>query len=291
MSEIRDSELVLAPNGSLYHINMKGENLADDVILVGDPGRIEMFKGFFDSIEFESQNREMHALTGQYRGHRFTALSTGMGCDNIDIVMTELDAAANIDLETRTVKFSLRKLNIVRIGTSGSLQGDVPVGSFVASAYSVGMDGLMNYYEHSDSDFETDMQKALCKHMMFPPSMAEPYCVKCGAGLYDTVAKNMVKAITATAPGFYAPQGRRIRLRPTLSSLNERLASFSWKGVPIVNLEMETSAIYGFSRLMGHEALTVCLIIANRVSGTFLNDYHDAMGKLILHVLDSLADR
>ena len=288
MSELKSSELVLAPSGSLYHINMTGDNLADDIFLVGDPGRVNMFKDLFDSVEFESLNRELHALTGLYRGHRFTALSTGMGCDNIDIVLTELDAAANIDLKTRTVRNTHRTLNMIRIGTSGSLHSEIPVGSLMASEYAVGLDGLLNYYVHDDNQFEEDMTQAFLRHMQFPDRLARPYCVKCSTSLLERVAGGMVHGITATAPGFYAPQGRNIRIAPALDDLNEKLATFCWNGLKITNLEMETSAIYGLARLMGHNALTVCLIIANRADGTFLNEYHDRMKDTIVAVMDSI---
>lgn len=285
---LKSSELVLAPNGSLYHINMKGENLADDIFLVGDPERVNMFKKIFDTIEYESQNRELHALTGAYHGHRFTALSTGMGCDNIDIVVTELDAAANIDLEKGEVKEAHRRLNMVRIGTSGSLHSEIPVGTLVASAYAVGLDGLLNYYEHDDNELEEAMTEAFVKHMDFSPRLARPYCVKGSGELLGKVADITVKGITATAPGFYAPQGRHIRIAPSIGDLNEKLASFEWDGLKVTNLEMETSAIYGLSKIMGHEALTVCLIIANRADGTFLNDYHDKMRDTIVKIMDRM---
>lgn len=286
MNGLKSSELVLAPNGSLYHINMTGKKLADDIFLVGDPDRVNIFKGIFDNIEYESQNRELHALTGTYHGHRFTALSTGMGCDNIDIVVTELDAAANIDLDSRTIKSTHRTLNMVRIGTSGSLHSEIPVGSLVASAYAIGLDGLLNYYEHSDDQFEELMTQAFVEHMQFSDRLARPYCVKGSQVLLDKVSDISVKGITATAPGFYAPQGRHIRIAPSVKDLNEKLASFQWDGMKVTNLEMETSAIYGLSKIMGHNALTVCLIIANRADGTFLNDYHETMRETIVKIME-----
>ncbi len=288
MNELKSSELVLAPSGSLYHINMTGEQLADDIFLVGDPNRVNMFKTLFDSIEFESQNREIHSLTGRYKGHRFTALSTGMGCDNIDIVVTELDAAANIDLASRTVKAEHRTLNMVRIGTSGSLHSDIPVGSLVASAYAIGLDGLLNYYQHDDSQLDEPMAQAFERHMQLPSRMARPYCVAGSPTLLQRVAPFTRQGITATAPGFYAPQGRNIRIAPSISDLNEKLATFSWNNLKVTNLEMETSAIYGLSALMGHNALTVCLIIANRADGTFLNSYHDQMRDAIVRIMDTM---
>ncbi len=286
---MKSSELVLSPNGSLYHINMTGQNLADDIFLVGDPGRVNMFKELFDGIEYESMNRELHALTGTYHGHRFTALSTGMGCDNIDIVVTELDAAANIDLASRTIKPNHRTLNMVRIGTSGSLHSEIPCGSLVASAYAIGLDGLLNYYEHDDLQLEEKMTQAFEKHMQFSQRLARPYCVKGSETLLDKVADITVKGITATAPGFYAPQGRNIRIAPAIKDLNERLSTFEWNGLKITNLEMETSAIYGLSKIMGHNALTVCLIIANRADGTFLNEYHSQMRDTIVNIMNRMA--
>lgn len=285
---IKSSELVLAPDGSLYHIHLTADTLADDVILVGDPGRVEMFKEIFDSVEHESYNREMHAVTGQYHGHRFTALSTGMGCDNIDIVVSELDAAANIDLQQRTPKNTHRSLNLVRIGTSGSLHSDVPVGSLVASKHVVGLDGLLNYYRHDPSQLNEPLNEAFIKHMQFDACFSKPYSADAGTRLFDKVTDGMHHVITATAPGFYAPQGRALRIEPSIADLNERLATFSWNGCRLTNLEMETSAIYGLSAIMGHQALTVCLIIANRADGTFLSDYHPQMRECIARVLDSL---
>lgn len=286
---IKASELVMAPNGSLYHINLKGDTLADDILLVGDPARVNMFKDIFDNVEYESMNREMHALTGSYHGHRFTALSTGMGCDNIDIVATELDAAANFDLESRTPLTNHRKLRMVRIGTSGSLQADIPCGSLVAARYAIGLDGLLNYYQHDDQGFEKEMEQAFVTHMNLSDRLATPYCVRGSQSLLSQVASDMHHGITVTAPGFYGPQGRHIRLAPSIEQLNEHLAEFSWNGTPVTNLEMETSAIYGFANALSHEALTVCLIIANRPTGTFLNDYHDAMRQTIGTVMERLS--
>lgn len=292
---MKASELVLAPDGKLYHIHLDSSTLADKVLLVGDPGRVEMFKGIFDSIEYESYNREMHALTGSYHGSRMTALSTGMGCDNIDIVMTELDAALRVkDGEWRAE--SDRHLQLVRIGTSGSLQADIDCGSPVASAYAVGLDGLMNYYKeweavNSQPSAASEMEQAFVQHLGLDNRLAHPYCVKGSSLLLNKIAGDMHHGITATAPGFYGPQGRTIRLHPSIEDLNEKLASFRppTSDLRITNLEMETSAIYGFSHLLGHEALTVCLIIANRPLGTFLNDYHDPMRQLVGTVVERLA--
>lgn len=276
---MKPSELPLAPDGSLYHIRLTSSTLANKVLLVGDPERVNMFKEIFDSVEFESQNRELHALTGTYHGTRMTALSTGMGCDNIDIVMTELDVAADS-----------RSLQIVRIGTSGSLQEDIDCGSYVASAYAIGLDGLMNYYKEwiEKNGKWKDLEDAFLQHMGLDNSLARPYCVKGSEMLLNKIAFDMHHGITATAPGFYGPQGRTVRLHPSIENLNEKLASFSYDGTHVTNLEMETSAIFGFSHLLGHEALTVCLIIANRPKGTFLNDYHPQMRELVGRVVERL---
>lgn len=289
-NNIKESELVLSPEGRLYHIGLTGPTLADDIILVGDPGRVEMFRKFFDSVEYESRNREMVALTGCIRSHRLTVLSTGMGCDNIDIVMTELDAAANIDLATRRPRTERRRLRMVRIGTCGSLQPDVECGSYVASRYVVGMDGLLNYYTFDESLFEQAMNDSFCRHMNFDDRFAKPYSVQSSRNLIDNIGQGMHRVVTATAPGFYGPQGRHVALKPSIDNLNERLAEFEWDGCKLTNLEMETSAIYGFARALGHEALTVCLVIANRQTGKFLNTYHNEMQRLIETVVNRFVE-
>ena len=285
---MKASELVLAPDGSLYHIRLTSSTLADKVLLVGDPDRVDMFKEIFDSVEFESRNREIHALTGTYHGTRLTALSTGMGCDNIDIVMTELDAALHLSDKSDWSDKSDRHLQIVRIGTSGSLQEDIDCGSHVASAYAIGLDGLMNYYKEWVPPLP-EMDQRFMVHMGLNRRLAQPYSVPGSEVLINKIAFDMHHGITATAPGFYGPQGRAIRLHPSIDNLNEKLASFEWEKCKVTNLEMETSAIYGFSHLLGHEALTVCLIIANRPRGTFLNDYHSQMRELVGTVIERLA--
>lgn len=263
--------------------------MADNVLLVGDPDRVNMFHAVFESVEHESQNRELHALTGRYHGRRFTALSTGMGCDNIDIVATELDAAANFDLTSRTPLKEHRTLNLVRIGTCGSLQAEIDCGSLVASRYAIGLDGLMNYYQHGEEGFEHEMEKAFVEHMQLNPRMATPYCVRGSEALLASIGAGMHQGITITAPGFYGPQGRNIRLAPSIVDLNEKLATFSWNGTRVTNLEMETSAIFGFANALGHRAMTVCLIVANRPAGTFLNDYHTPMKAAIGQIIETLA--
>ena len=284
---MKASELVLAPDGKLYHIHLDSSTLADKVLLVGDPSRVNMFKDIFESVEYESENREIHALTGIYHGTRLTALSTGMGCDNIDIVLTELDAALHVE-NGKWEDHCDRHLQLVRIGTSGSLQADIECGSHVAARYAIGLDGLMNYYREWDFPLPA-MDQAFMVHMGFGHRVASPYCVSGSAKMLTHVGYGMHHGITVTAPGFYGPQGRTIRLHPAINNLNEKLAAFQWDGTPVTNLEMETSAIYGFSRLLGHEALTVCLIIANRPSGTFLNNYHAQMRQLVGTVIERMA--
>ncbi len=284
---MKASELTLAPDGSLYHIRLTRSTLADKVLLVGDPARVNMFKEIFDSVEFESENREIHVITGTYHGSHLTALSTGMGCDNIDIVLTELDAALHVE-QGQWYDQTDRHLELVRIGTSGSIQPDIDCGSVVASAYAIGLDGLMNYYREWDFPLSA-MNQAFMVHMGLNHRLASPYCVRGSEKLLLQLAPDFSQGITVTAPGFYGPQGRTIRLHPAIDNLNEKLASFNWHNVKVTNLEMETSAIYGFSHMLGHEALTVCLIIANRPNGTFLNDYHPQMRQLLGTVVERLA--
>ncbi len=286
----KDSELTLAPDGTLYHIHLNGDMLADDVLLVGDPSRIAIFRdSVLEHVECETHNRELFSVTGLYHGHRFTALSTGMGCDNIDIVVSELDAAANIDLATGDIKPNHRTLNLVRLGTCGSLQPEADVESLVASRYAIGLDGLLHYYQHDDNQLEAQLADAFCHFVPLPHAAARPYAASCSKALLDKVADGMVQGITATAGGFYAPQGRNLRIAPAVPDLPNRLSQFSWNGNRIINFEMETSAIYGLSALMGHQALTVCLVIANRSTGRFLNDYHRQMRDAIALVMERLA--
>ena len=290
---MKASELVLAPDGSLYHIRLTSSTLSDKVLLVGDPERVNMFKDIFESIEYESHNREIHALTGRYHGTRLTALSTGMGCDNIDIVMTELDAALRVDGGHWTAD-SDRHLQLVRIGTSGSLQADIDCGSHVASAYAIGLDGLMNYYKEwaVGSGQWAAMEEAFMEHMQLNERLARPLL----RGWKPTAAQQDSHRHASRhhrhCPGLLrpprarhtAPSGDRQPQRKTLRIPNSKLRTL------VTNLEMETSAIYGFSHLLGHQALTVCLIIANRPRGTFLNDYHPQMRQLVGTVVERLAE-
>lgn len=285
---IAETELILNPNGSVYHLKLLPEDLADDVIVVGDQGRVETISALFDKIDCKIQNREFVTHTGYYKGKRITALSTGIGTDNIDIVLNELDALVNIDLKTRTIKSTKKSLNIIRIGTSGALQGDVPVDSFVASSHGMGFDGLLNYYAGRDLCDEPAIAEAFMTHSGWLKSLPYPYVVKASETLLKQVAFDMNQGITATAPGFYGPQGRQLRLAPAIADLNEKLTAFHFGDVRVTNFEMETSALYGLGRLLGHNCLTVCAIIANRVKREYSKDYHPTIEKLITTVLERL---
>lgn len=286
---IAESELILNPNGSIYHIKLRPEDLADDVIVVGDQGRVERISSHFEKIDCKIQNREFVTHTGWYKGKRITALSTGIGTDNIDIVLNELDALVNIDFTTRTILPQKRSLNIIRIGTSGALQGDIPVDSFIASSHGMGFDGLLNYYAGRDLCDESAIAEDFMTHTGWFKGLPYPYVVKASDKLIERIAFDMPKGITATAPGFYGPQGRQLRLAPAIADLNEKLGSFRHGEHRVTNFEMETSALYGLGRLLGHECLTVCAIIANRVARQYSKDYHPVIERLILTVLERIS--
>jgi uridine phosphorylase len=288
---IAETELILNPNGSVYHLKLLPEDLADDVIVVGDQGRVETISALFDKIDCKIQNREFVTHTGYYKGKRITALSTGIGTDNIDIVLTELDALVNIDLKTRTIKSTKKSLNIIRIGTSGALQGDIAVDSFVASSYGMGFDGLLNYYAGRDLCDEPSIAEAFMAHSGWLKSLPYPYVVKASETLLKQVAFDMNQGITATAPGFYGPQGRQLRLAPAIADLNEKLTAFHYGDIRVTNFEMETSALYGLGRLLGHNCLTVCAIIANRVKREYSKDYHPTIVGLIQTVLERVSTK
>ncbi len=286
---IAESELVLNPDGSVYHLNLKPENISDTIIFVGDQKRVDRIAKYFDQIEFETQKREFHTITGIYKGKRLTAMSTGIGPDNIDIVMNELDALVNIDLKTREIKDKLTSLNIVRIGTSGSLQAEIPVDSFVLGKYGLGMDGLLHFYD-SKSVRELDMEEAFIKHTGWSPDKARPYIVKNSQKLEDLLLSDQVySGITGTAVGFFGPQGRVLRIPLDDPDMNKKMDSFEYKGVKMSNLEMETSAIYGLSKLLGHNACSMNAIIANRANMTFSKDPYKPIEALIQYTLDKLA--
>jgi uridine phosphorylase len=286
---IKSSELILNPDGSVFHLHLKPEHLADNVILVGDPGRVKLIGKSLSNIEFRIENREFVSLTGQYNKKRITVLSTGIGTDNIDIVMNELDALANINLHTREINPTHRKLNIVRIGTSGGLQQDIPVNSFVVSKKAIGFDGLLNFYANRNEVSDLVFEEAFKKHTLWGKQQTSPYVVECSKLLIDKIHQSdTLEGVTISAPGFYGPQGRVLRLPLADPDLNEKIESFTHEGQKITNFEMECSAIYGLSKLLGHEAITICLIIANRIKKEASPDYHESMETLIKLVLERL---
>ena len=285
---IDPSELVLNTNGSIYHLALKPENIANKIIIAGDPGRIETISNLFDSIDCKIENREFVTHTGFYKGVRVTALATGIGTDNIDIVLNELDALVNIDLKKREVKENHTKLEIVRIGTCGSIQESVPADEVVVSTHAFGLDGLMNFYEFAMNSEESKIHQEILKQTGWDKSLNNPYLVKGSTDLIDKIGKGFNPGITITASGFYAPQGRKLRLSPRYPNLNESLRAFEFEGQRIVNYEMETSALYGLSKLMGHDACTVCAVVANRYANSFSKDYKPVIKSLIHDVLDRL---
>ncbi len=289
MSRIGESELILNPDGSIYHLNLKPENIADTIIFVGDQNRVPKVAKHFDSIEFETQKREFRTITGTYKGKRLSVISTGIGPDNIDIVMNELDALVNINLETRTIKKEHTALTIVRIGTSGSLQMDIPVDHFVLAEYGLGLDGLLWSYA-CDTVVEKELSDAFEKHTNWHLRKAKPYIVQNHPELTKLLegGEKVHKGITATAGGFFGPQGRVLRLALDDATLNNKIDSFSHNGHRVTNLEMETSAIYGLSKLMGHKACSMNCIIANRRTKNFSQDPYGAVEELIEYTLDKL---
>ena len=287
--QILQSELILNPDDSVYHLNLKPENIAKDIIFVGDQDRVEKITAHFESIEFSTQKREFKTQTGTYKGKRMTVMSTGIGPDNIDIVLNELDALVNIDLQTRQPKTQLTSLNIIRIGTSGSLQPDIPIDSFVMSEYAMGLDNMLRSYI-VDRVTDTALEDAFISHTNWDSRKGRPYAVKGSRALAQLVeGVQMHKGITATSGGFYGPQGRILRLEIQDKGLNFKMDNFSYNGNRITNLEMETAAIYGLSALLGHQALSLNAIIANRANGTFSTDPYTAVNNLISYTLDKLA--
>ncbi len=286
--KIGDSELVLNPDGSVYHLNLKPENIARDIITVGDPKRVDRIAKHFEIVEFETQKREFHTVTGYYNGHRLTVISTGIGPDNIDIVLNELDALVNIDLQNRVEKEVHTSLNIVRIGTSGSLHAGIPVDSFVLGQYGLGLDGLLHYYD-SEHVRNLAMEDAFIEQTQWNRDAARPYFVENSKELESKLeGENVFKGITATAGGFYGPQGRVLRIPLADPEMNPKMDKFHYNGMRITNFEMETAAIYGLSKLLGHHACSMNAIIANRESLTFTKDPYKVIDALIVYVLNKL---
>ncbi|MBA4154757.1 nucleoside phosphorylase [Flavobacterium sp.] len=287
---IQSSELILNPDGSVYHINLKPGQIANDIIFVGDQNRVEKITKHFDTIEFSTQKREFKTQTGTYKGKRLTVMSTGIGPDNIDIVMNELDALVNIDLETRTVKEKLTSLNIIRFGTSGSLQASIPVDSIVMSQYGLGLDNMLRSYL-IDSIAEKEMEDAFIAQTNWDLKKGRPYVIKGSETLAARLdGPHIYKGFTGTAGGFYGPQGRVLRLGIQDPELNLKMDAFNFKGIQMTNLEMETGAIYGLGKLLGHECLSLNAIIANRATGTFSEDPYKAVDGLIEYALNKLVD-
>lgn len=285
------SELIINNDGSIFHLHLKPEHLADNVILVGDPGRVPTVASFFDSVENDVSNREFRCMTGSYNGKRITVVSTGIGCDNIDIVLNELDACANIDFTTRQEYDKLRSLNIVRIGTCGGLQPDTPEGTFIASVKSVGFDGLLNFYAGRNDVCDLEFEEAFMKHMAWTGNtcIAHPYVIDANAELIDRVAgKDMVRGVTIACGGFFGPQGRELRIPLADPKQNEKIMAFEHNGLRITNFEMEGSAVAGLSRLLGHKAMTCCMVIANRRAHRANTEYKSNIKDLIKLVLDRI---
>jgi len=283
MHIIAETELILNPENKIYHLNLSKEEIADDIILVGDPDRVSVISNKFDSIEHKIQNREFVTHTGILNGKRISAIATGIGPDNIDIVINELDALVNIDFKTRTINKKEKTLNFIRLGTSGALQQDIEVDSFLASSFGLGFDNIAHFYE-SEEIIEQEMSSKYKQHASWPENLSNPYIVKSSGNLLS-LFPDIKKGITATAPGFYGPQGRTLRLNPSITNLHEKMESFNYKENRITNFEMETSALYYLGQSLGHNTLTICAIIANRLTKEYSKDYKKTVEKMIDLVL------
>lgn len=289
MKTFPPSELIINEDGSIFHLHLRPEQLADRVILVGDPARVSTVATHFDSQEYEVSNREFHSITGTYQGKQITVLSTGIGCDNIDIVMTELDALANIDFSTRAEKKEHRTLTIVRIGTCGGLQPFTPTGTFIASVKSIGFDGLLNYYDGRDEVCDLKLEETFKQHMNWAPIKGAPYVAIADHSLIEQIAQDdMVRGITISCGGFYGPQGRKLRLRIQDPDQNKKVEVFEYEGIRICNYEMESSALAGMSSLLGHRAITCCMVIANRYTTEMNTEYKNTIDTLIQKVIERI---
>ena len=283
------SELIINEDGSIFHLHLTPQQIADKIMLVGDPGRVSLVASYFDEKEFEVESREFKTITGTYKGKRLTVLSTGIGCDNIDIVMNELDALANIDFETRMEKDEHRTLTLVRIGTCGGLQPNTPTGTYIASVKSIGFDGLLNFYAGRNEVCDLPLEEAFKAHMNWSPLLAAPYVIDANAELIDRIAADdMVRGITIACGGFFGPQGRELRIPLADPKQNEKVESFVYQGLHITNFEMESSALAGLSALLGHKAMTCCMVIANRLAKEVNANYKNSINGLIELVLDRI---
>lgn len=286
---IPPSELIINADGSAFHIHLRPEHLRDNIILVGDPGRVDMVASYFDSIDYDISSREFHAIAGTYKGKKLMCISHGIGPDNIEIVVTELDALANVDFETRTVRPTHRTLNMVRVGTSGSLQDDIHIGDFVMASKGTGFDGILNFYADRDKVCDLEFERQFTAHTGWLPTWAAPYTVDADPELLSRIGRDdMIHGYTIAAVGFYAPQGRMVRLPLADPDLNEKIESFRYQGRPVTNFEMESACLQGLARLLGHRAMTVCCIIAERRLTKANTDYKPAVRRLIETVLDRL---
>ncbi|OYP63724.1 phosphorylase [Prevotella sp. P5-108] len=289
MKYFAESELIINPDGSIFHLHVKPEQLADKIILVGDPGRVALVASHFETKECEVESREFKTITGTYKGKRITVQSTGIGCDNIDIVVNEMDALANIDFKTRHEKETFKQLTFVRIGTCGGLQPYTPVGTFVASVKSIGFDGLLNFYAGRNHVCDLKLEEAFKKHMNWSPLLSAPYVIDGDKELVDRIAgEDMVRGITIACGGFFGPQGRELRIPLADPHQNEKVESFVYGDLRITNFEMESSALAGLSALMGHKAMTCCMVIANRVAKEANANYKNSIDNLIIEVLDRI---
>ncbi len=288
-SVIPSSELIINSDGTIFHLHLKPEQLADTVIMVGDPARVAMIAAYFDSVECEASNREFKSVTGSYKGKRMTVMSTGIGIGNIDISVTELDALANIDFATRTIKDDFRRLTLVRLGTSGALQADIEVGDIIFARTSVGFDSLLGYYAGRNEVCDLEMERSFMEHTQWSNVLAPPYFIDADQELWEHFKDSVKEGITIAAPGFYAPQGRYVRLQPADCNLNEKIESWRYDGRRITNFEMEGSALAGLAKLMGHRATTICTIIAQRVAKQAQPDYKPFVERMIRMALDKLA--
>ena len=289
MKYFAESELIINPDGSIFHLHVKPEQFADKIILVGDPGRVALVASHFETKECEVESREFKTITGTYKGKRITVQSTGIGCDNIDIVVNEMDALANIDFKTRHEKETFKQLTFVRIGTCGGLQPYTPVGTFVASVKSIGFDGLLNFYAGRNNVCDLELEEAFKKHMNWSPFLSAPYVIDGDKELVDRIAgEDMVRGITIACGGFFGPQGRELRIPLADPHQNEKVESFVYGDLRITNFEMESSALAGLSALMGHKAMTCCMVIANRVAKEANANYKNSIDNLIIEVLDRI---
>jgi len=291
MNTLKKADLILNNDGSVFHLHLNPGQVAKNIILVGDPGRVKQVSSFFNSIKLKVENREFVTHTGEFDNKEISVISTGIGTDNIDIVINELDALFNIDLHQREPLSKTTSLNFIRIGTSGALQTRVKVGSFLLSEKAIGFDGLLNFYSGSTELSDRGFEEAILKEILQEKRFATPYVIKASEKLLEIFSSTQtIKGITASAPGFYAPQGRSLRLSTFHEDLNHSIVEFSYQGQKITNFEMESSAIYGLSRLLGHNAVTICAIIANRITQEYLTDYKPVMNKLIEYTLAQLPE-